>query len=330
MWIPQSFGILVSTVCVVLRHHSNSIYVDLCNVYAVVMLSKRYRTQWLLSIPDNPDKTFPTNGSHEVLLVESWESPDTFPQTKGNKARTIHAYTNAPYVELFVNGKSQGDRAVTLMRNAAGSYAEWLNVTWEPGNLTAVARQSPSGAALASTSRFTNSNATRLEVSLDAPSPLTGTGKAVYLDGHDAALVRATIVDSNGRTSHMATDNITFRVVSGPGYIQGTGNGDPHCHEPNNAPWHSAYHGLVRAVVRVSSAAGLSSHERGLLSQIDKSGLVVDGSSDDINSAPIVVEATAAGFAPARLSIPTSTDPADNVLAVAEAAAGKPVYFFPQ
>ena len=33
-----------------------------------------YRTQWLLTIPDGPDKTFPTHGKHEVhpyaLLAE--------------------------------------------------------------------------------------------------------------------------------------------------------------------------------------------------------------------------------------------------------------------
>eukprot|EP00329_Picozoa_sp_Boothbay-MS584-11_P007287 67426_3 len=34
-----------------------------------------YRTQWLLTIPDNPDKTFYTKGSQEVHIVESWESP---------------------------------------------------------------------------------------------------------------------------------------------------------------------------------------------------------------------------------------------------------------
>lgn len=30
-----------------------------------------YRVQWLLTIPDNPDKTFPTHGSSEVHIVES-------------------------------------------------------------------------------------------------------------------------------------------------------------------------------------------------------------------------------------------------------------------
>ena len=49
-----------------------------------------YRTQWLLSIPDGPDKTFPTKQSHEVHLVESWESPDSFPSSHGNKYPSPH------------------------------------------------------------------------------------------------------------------------------------------------------------------------------------------------------------------------------------------------
>jgi hypothetical protein len=41
-----------------------------------------YRTQWLTNIADGPDKTFYTNGTQEVHIVESWESPDAFPSTK--------------------------------------------------------------------------------------------------------------------------------------------------------------------------------------------------------------------------------------------------------
>ena len=33
----------------------------------------------------------------------------SWPETKGNATRAIHAYTSAPTVELLVNGKSVGD-----------------------------------------------------------------------------------------------------------------------------------------------------------------------------------------------------------------------------
>ena len=141
---------------------------------------------------------------------------------------------------------------------------------------------------------------------------------------------------------HLATDNITFTVLSGPGFVQGTGNGDPHSQEPNNAPWHTAYHGLVRAVVRVNSMAGRSTTERALLALIDVHGPMSSSSSSSSlaeeehsvydsggDSPPIVVQASSPGFAPVTVSIPTSTDAnTAGVYAVAEAGAGQPVDFF--
>ena len=133
----------------------------------------------------------------------------------------------------------------------------------------------------------------------------------------------------------LATDTVTFRVVSGPGRVQGTHNGDPHAHARNDAPSHAAYHGLVRAVVRVTSVAARSSMERTALARIDVHGPMAAGEqAEPVEQAtaatePIVVEASAPGLAPARISIAVSTDPAaDGILAVAVAAAGKQVDFF--
>ena len=261
-------------------------------------------------------------------LVESWESPDSFPSTAGNKTRSIHAYTSAPSVELMVNGKSQGVRSVTAMVEGPGSYAEWTSVPYEAGTLSAVARDSK-GAAVATAVRKTNGKASALSLTIDAPSKLTGTGIALLLDGQDAALLRASVIDAAGTVMHLATNNISFRVVSGPGSVQGSHNGDPHCQEPNDAPWHSAYHGLVRAVIRVTSTAARPVAEKQLLQAIDVHGPMARDASASASLDPIVVEATAAGFAPVRVTIPVSTDPLDaGVMAVASAAAGKPVDFF--
>ena len=48
------------------------------------------------------------------------------------------------------------------------------------------------------------SQATKLELGIDAPSVATGTGTALLLDGQDAALVRAAVVDAEGRVMHLA------------------------------------------------------------------------------------------------------------------------------
>ena len=287
-----------------------------------------YRTQWLLTVADGPDKTFPTRGADEVHLVESWESPDAFPQTRGNTTRAVHAYTSAAAIELLVNNVSQGVRPVQPMAKGPGSYAEWTAVPWEAGELTAIARDG-AGRAVATDRRHTNGTPARLKLSLDAPSALTGTGSALLLDGHDAALVRCSILDGNGNVVHLATDNVTFAVVSGPGRVQGTGNGDPHSQLSNADPTHPAYHGLVRAVVRVTSTAARGARERALLATIDARGPMASLATSGGAADPIVVEVRAPGFPLERLTIPTSLDAAaDGVYAIAEAAAGKPVDFF--
>ena len=49
----------------------------------------------------------------------------------------------------------------------------------------------------------------------------------------DVALLRATIVDADGNPVLDATNNVTFTINSGPGFIAGVGNGDPSCQEPS-------------------------------------------------------------------------------------------------
>ena len=148
-------------------------------------------------------RPFETNNLVEVHIVESWESPDHWNQTKGNTTRTIHVYSNAPVVELFVQGKKNHDgkptslgrrTLVPMVEGDAGTYGEWQDIPWEPGSLLAIA-QSLDGTELARTRRQTNPTDPNmaLRLSLDSPSPHTGTGSALFLDGSDVALVRATL-----------------------------------------------------------------------------------------------------------------------------------------
>ena len=287
-----------------------------------------FRSQWLLGVSDDRlDKPFPTFGAHEVHVVESWESPDHWNATKGNATKFVHAYANAPIVELFVNGITQGSRNVVPMAQGPGSYAEW-ETTWAAGAITAVAR-SANGTFLSRTTKLTNSGIASLLLSLDCPSEATGTGQALFLDGQDVALVRATIVDSKtGQIMHLATNNVTFSVVSGPGIIQGTANGDPKSYQPHVSTSQTAYHGLVRAVVRVTSIAGLPSIQKELLQRVHGSNLFGNTGPSLTEEEDIVIEATSPGFEPVRLQIPTSTDPSLSVLEVAAAGAGHPVDFF--
>jgi hypothetical protein len=98
-----------------------------------------------------------------------------------------------------------------------------------------------------------------IELTLDVPSAHTGTGTALLLDGHDAGLVRATIRDVAGNVVNDASNLVTFHVQSGPGRVVGVHNGDAKSHEPQVASSRHAYHGLARAVVKVTVDAASAS-----------------------------------------------------------------------
>jgi hypothetical protein len=290
-----------------------------------------FRTQWLLNSvddtgPEPPDKPFATAGLHEVYIVESWESPDHWNETKGNKTKTIHVYSNAPIVELFHNGQSQGSLPVSRMDTSAGTYAAF-EVPWKAGELTAFA-WAKNGTTFATTTKHTNKEPHALVLNLDCPSVATGTGEALLLDGQDVALVRATIVDSLGQPVHMSIHNVTFEVVSGPGTIVGTANGDSKSYQPHTSPWQTAYHGLVRAVVQVTSMAALEPEMITMLQTIDGPSIQSSMYPSWRDDAFIVVEASTPGLPKAVLRIPTSTMAQDSVMAVATATAGQPINFF--
>ena len=286
----------------------------------------RYRAHWLNSIPDDsPDKPYTTKGNYVLHIVESWEPP----QSNTSTTKDMHVYTDAAAVEFFVNGVSQGKSSPTNPDHSNGhSWAEFPAVTWANGNVKANALDAQ-GNVLATTARHTSGVKATLALQVDVPSKLTGTGAALLLDGHDAGMIRASVLDSNGRVVHMATDNITFTIVSGLGAVIGAHNGDPSSHTPNHAPWRAAYHGLVRCVIQVTKDCSSSPSHRRRIREIDGAAshsmvAVPDGAS--CTAQPIVVQASAEGFKPVQISIPTSIDAVnDGVFAVAEATAGQPV-----
>jgi hypothetical protein len=291
-----------------------------------------YRSWWLynammnhstggIDVPINPPKLInpdanpsQENNGYIVHIVQHWEPhPDT------TSSLTIDVYSNAPHVELFVNGKSQGVQDVSWQR-----WAEWTGISYEKGNLTAAAMDDKK-TVMATHTVLTNSDKpSKVVAYLDVPSTDTGTGSALVLDGQDAGMVSAAILDSNGRVMHWSTDNVTFSIVSGPGRIVGVGNGNPQCHEPNQASWRSAYHGLARVIVQVTEDHSTPSSHRQRLIQIDRDGSKRTYIQDPLQpvEAPdaIVVQASVEGVGSSTVTIPVTTDgTTHNVLSVAKA-----------
>ena len=145
-------------------------------------------------------------------------------------------------------------------------------------------------------------------------------------------MVRATIRDAKGRVVTTANHLISFTVESGPGLIAGVHNGDAKSHEPQIATVRHAYHGLARAVVKVTvDAASASEADLELLAtqiELNRSNeagkIAIDylaGSTSSDAYTSIVVTATCSGLAMGSITIPVSTNSsADSVLAVAAAS----------
>ncbi len=155
------------------------------NIY-LQSYGRRYRSWWLSAIEPTDAGRPPLPGATTnttVYLVEAWE-----PQLGGKTTRSLHAYSNAPYVRLLVNGAAYGPD----QRMPSFGSVNWPAVPYAAGNATALALSGPGGTVLAAFTRTSVGNATALQLSLDAPNPATGTGRAVYLDGTDVAVVSGT------------------------------------------------------------------------------------------------------------------------------------------
>ena len=250
-----------------------------------------------------------------IHIVQSWEPID------GKPNRTVQAYTNAETAELWVNGKSMGKVSINWQ-----GWAEWKEIVFVAGNITANALDS-GGQVKATHTVVTAGDPTKVVAMVDVPSDKTGTGTKLVMNGQDAGMISAAIVDAKGNVVPSSTAKVSFRVVSGPGKIIGTGNGDPSCHEPNQVPWRSAYHGLARAIVQVTQDSSSSHLHRKRLLQIDRDGGVVTriaNPGDTFADSEIVIEASVDGMGTSTVSIPVTSD-VDNYgpLAVARKSGKK-------
>ena len=163
--------------------------------------------------------------------------------------------------------------------------------------------------------------ATAIVLTLDVPSPSTGTGKSLVLDGHDAALVRGSVVDENGTLVTQSTVNITFRIISGPARLIGVGNGDNNCHQNAKSDHVPAYGGLARGIFQVTADCVSQNREHILLIDAEHDGqATVYAPGSCTHDTSIVVEGSSPGLKSGSLTIAVSSSPDDLPLNVAREA----------
>ncbi len=147
--------------------------------------------------------------------------------------------SNAPEVELWVNGVSRGRRALTDRR-----VTDW-QVHYQPGSLRAAAYDEH-GREIAVDETFSFGDAAALTLQADRDT----------LD-EDRGLVFLTVgaVDADGRQVENANNKVTVRV-SGPGRLAGMDNGDSTDQEEYKCDARRLFSGKLLAVVAGTGEQG--------------------------------------------------------------------------
>jgi beta-galactosidase len=178
----------------------------------------------------------------------------------------VWVYTSGDSVELFLNGKSLGVKDV-----APFDKAGWSNVTFVPGNLTAVAMKR--GNHWAVQTLETPGAAAEVRLGLDMPVARTSSSSTsggggggggggddpLRADGQDCAILTASVVDAQGRTVHASPGVEVAVAVSGAGVLLGMGNGDPTDHTAEGRTGSGSrrvFNGLVRVLVQSTTTPG--------------------------------------------------------------------------
>ena len=189
-----------------------------------------------------------------VYILPHWN----WPQFAGKKI-PVWCYANAETVELFLNGKSLGEKKVAAgaiqtftleprknkdgklepVTQETGWYHVAWDVPWEAGTLKAVAKRG--GKTVATDEVTTAGPPAKLALSVDRQN--------IKSDGQDLAYVTVKVLDDQGRVCPDANNLVKF-ALSGPAKIAGVGNGDSTCHEDFQASQHTAFHGLCLAIVQ--------------------------------------------------------------------------------
>jgi beta-galactosidase len=151
---------------------------------------------------------------------------------------SVWVHSNCEEVELFLNGNSQGKKAVKPYQ-----HLEW-KVKYAPGKL--VAKGTRNGQSIEDV-RETTGDAAALRLVSDRSE--------LAADNADLAVVKVEVLDSQGRVVPVADNKVTF-TLTGPAKLIGVGNGDPSSHEPDKADTRSAFNGLAQAIVQTTFKNG--------------------------------------------------------------------------
>ncbi len=144
-------------------------------------------------------------------LLPHWNWPG-----KEGQEIDVWAYSNCDEVELFLNKKSLGKKAMPK-----NSHLEW-KVTYAPGTLEAVGYKA--GKKVMNELVKTTGSPALIQ--------LTPHKQSILANHEDISVATVAVNDRNNLFVPTAGNRVTFSI-EGPGKIIGVGNGDPISHEPD-------------------------------------------------------------------------------------------------
>jgi beta-galactosidase len=192
-----------------------------------------------------PNAAGPTDPGYEPAQQDALRHPqvlfpDWTPKNSAPHDENVEVYSNGKEVELFLNGKSLGAKAL----NADASSRNW-KVAYAPGTLKAIARN---GDKTVATDELRTAG-------VPARIVLSSNQDRLLFDWNEVAFARAMVVDAHGVLVPSATNLITFKI-SGPGVIAAVDNADNASQEPFQANERHVFQGKCVAFVKASAPSG--------------------------------------------------------------------------
>ncbi len=151
----------------------------------------------------------------------------------------VWCQSNCDEVELFLNGKSLGKKAMKKY-----SHLEW-KVAYEPGTLEA--RGYKNGTEAAVDKVETTGIPTQIKLTPDRMK--------INADNEDVSIVTVSVLDDRGLVVPTAGNDIIFSI-SGNAEIIGLGNGNPSSHEPEKGMKCKVFGGLCQVIIQSGREQG--------------------------------------------------------------------------
>jgi len=188
-----------------------------------------YKSYW------KPDET-------TIHILPHWN----WPERKGKNV-PVFVYTNGDCAELFLNGKSLGQKCkIPKSDNSIDRFRlMWKDVKYEPGEIKAVAYKE--GRKIGEQVIKTSGDAYALKLTPDR--------KTIKADGRDLSYILIEAYDKNGNLCPLADNEIVISL-QGAGKIAGTGNGNPQSFNPFQSNTLNLFYGKAMLIIQSVDTPG--------------------------------------------------------------------------